>query len=322
MHITSCLFLNNDILKYERMWAIFYKNRNKSIELLILSYLEKRMNLERNDRYHYSNLQKGYEGEQLFDLMTKKLECNCYILNDLLLKVNNTTFQIDSIIITAETIYLYEVKNHKGDYYYEPDKFFKKPNTEIINPLHQLERCRSLLRQLLHKHGFNLPINASVIFINPAFTLYQASLNKPIIFPTQIKQHLNKLNAIPTTLNQNTQRLAEKLISLHIDDSHFTQLPSYDYDQLRKGINCGKCNSFSINVQASNCVCNECGYKELVATAVMRSVKEFRLLFPEQKITTNRIHEWCQVVHQKKKIRMILGSSFQMMGTGRWAYYE
>ena len=299
-----------------------YKTRNKSIELLILSNLEKRLNLEKNDRLHYSNLQKGYEGELLFDSMTKKLQCNCYILNDLLLKVNNTTFQIDTIIITAETIYLYEVKNYKGNYYYETDKFFKMPSTEIINPLYQLERSRSLLRQLLHKHGFNLPITASLIFINPAFTLYQAPLNKPIIFPTQLKQYLNKLNAIPTPLNQSHQRLAEKLISLHIDDSPFTQLPSYDYDQLQKGINCGKCNSFAINVQASNCVCRECGYKELVATAVMRGVKEFRLLFPEQKITTNKIHEWCQVVHPKKKIRVILGSSFQMRGTGRWAYYE
>lgn len=292
------------------------------MELLVLGYLEKRMNLEENDRNHYYNLQRGYEGELLFDSMTERLQGNCYILNDLLLKANNTTFQIDTLIITAETIYLYEIKNYKGDYYYEADKFFRKPKTEITNPLYQLERSRSLLRQLIHKYGFNLPIHASVTFVNPEFTLYQAPLDKPIIFPPQINRHLNRINAIPTPLNQRHQRLAEKLISLHMEDSPFSQLPSYDFDQLRKGITCCKCGSFNITVQTRNCNCMKCSYNEPVKDAIMRSVKEFKILFPDQKITTSKIHEWCQVVESQKRIRKILDQNFQMIGTRRWAYYK
>ncbi len=95
-------------------------------------------------------------------------------------KQNNTTFQIDSLIITSGTIYFFEIKNYESDYYYESDRFYKNPKTEITNPLHQLSRSELLLRQLIQSIGFNIPVSASVVFINPEFTLYQAPLNKPL----------------------------------------------------------------------------------------------------------------------------------------------
>ena len=63
-----------------------YKSRTESTELLILGSLNIRMNLSDKDRQHYFNLKKGYEGEVIFDSLTEKLQCECLILNDLLLK--------------------------------------------------------------------------------------------------------------------------------------------------------------------------------------------------------------------------------------------
>ena len=299
-----------------------YKPRTESDDLLIMKTLNTRMNLSSKDKQHYFNLKKGYEGEVVFDSFTEKLQCDCLILNDLLLKTNNTVIQIDSLIIFSETIYLFEVKNYEGDYYYESDRIYNKSQSEINNPLHQLSRSESLLRQLLHNLGFNPPIAASVVFINPEFTLYQTPLNKPFIFPTQINRYFKKLNTIPSNLNGESKMLADKLISLHIDHYPFIQLPAYDDDQLRKGITCLECDSFSISVEGQNCVCKECGYKEMVSTAVMRSVKEFILLFPNRKITTNVIHDWCKVVKSKKRIRIILKKNLTIVGVHRGSFYQ
>ena len=299
-----------------------YKSRTESAELLILKSLNTRMNLSEKNKQHYFNLKKGYKGEVLFDSLTESLHCECFILNDLLLTLNNSTFQIDSLIISSETIYLFEVKNYEGDYYYESDRLYKKPQSEINNPLNQLSRSESLLRQLLQNLGFNMPISASVVFINPEFTLYQTPLNKPFIFPTQINRYLKKLNTIPSKLNRRHRILADKLISLHMNDSPFKLLPSYDFDQLQKGITCAKCTSFSISVEGRKCVCKECGYEEVVATAVMRNVKEFKLLFPTRKMTTNVIHEWCKVVKSKKRIRRILEKNFKIVGVHQWSFNE
>ncbi len=225
----------------------------------------------------------------MFDALTEKLQFECLIVNDLLLKKNNTAFQIDSLIILSDTVYLFEIKNFDGDFYYESDRLFMKNKTEINNPLNQLNRCESLLRQLLQSLGFHSSINASVVFINPEFTLYQSPLNKPFIFPTQIQRFLHNLDKSPSKLNVKHKQLADKLIAQHITDSPFSQLPSYQFNQLRKGLTCGKCKSFSVSVRGAQCICPDCGYTEKAAASIMRSVQEFKLLFPEQKVTTNAI---------------------------------
>ncbi|WP_394140495.1 nuclease-related domain-containing protein [Cytobacillus oceanisediminis] len=299
-----------------------FKPRIESAELLILKSLNNRMGLSDKDTQHYLNLKKGYEGEVQFDLWTEGLQSECFILNDLLLQLNNTVFQIDSLIIFSEALYLFEVKNYEGDYYFESDRLYKKSKSEITNPLNQLSRSVSLLRQLLQSLGSDLPLYASIVFINSEFTLYQTPLNKPFIFPTQLKRIFKDLNAIPSRLNRKHKLLADKLISRHLEESPFKLLPTYNYGQLRKGITCVECTSFLILVDGKKCICKKCGHEEMVSTAVIRSVKEFKLLFPEQKITTSVIHEWCNVVKSKKRIRKALGQNYKKIGVRQWLYYE
>ncbi|MFD1739161.1 nuclease-related domain-containing protein [Bacillus salitolerans] len=298
-----------------------FKERTETLDLQILTYLSLRMNLSVKDSKHLFNLNKGYEGEVMFDRLTQNLKCECLIMNDLLLKTGNTMFQIDSFIITSDSIYLFEVKNYDGDYYYESDRLYKSPKSEILNPLIQLDRTESLLRQLLQDLGYKGSIHASVVFINPEFTLYQSPLNKPFIFRSQINRYLNELDATTSKLNQKHKVLAEKLLSLHIIDSPYKQLPSYEYEMVKKGITCVACQSFSVVVKGHNCVCQNCDFIELVEDAVMRSVKEFKLLFPQIKITTNVIHDWCEIVVSKTRIQRILEKNMKKMGDNRGAYY-
>jgi hypothetical protein len=307
---------------HERLWNMIYKPRTESNELLMLKFLNSRMTLSERDKQHYLNLKKGFEGEVQFDLLTEKLQCECLILNDLLLKFKNTTFQIDSLIIVPETIYFFEVKNLEGDYFYEQERLYLKPKSEMNNPLIQLNRSESLLRQLLHSLGFKISITASVVFINPEFTLYQAPLDKPFIFPTQVNRYLEKFNTIPSKLNGKHKILADKLVSLHMEDSPFKQIPAYNYGHLRKGFTCEKCTSFSIYVEGKKSICKDCGHVEILEDAVMRSVRELKLLFPNQKITTNVIHEWCGMVVSKRIIKYILDKNYKLIGIHQWAYFE
>ncbi|MGY3717735.1 NERD domain-containing protein [Sutcliffiella cohnii] len=302
---------------------MFYKFRTKPKDLKVLEVLNYRMNLTSKDRQHYLNLKRGYEGELIFDSFTEKLQCECLLLNDLLLEVNNTTFQIDTLLIMQEKICFYEVKYYEGDYFYESEKLFKKkPKLEVINPLDQLSRSETLLRQLIQSLGHKLPIVASVVFINPNFTLYQAPLNKPIIFPTQIKNYFSNLNTISSKLSARHKELADQLLAMHITDSPYQKLPIYKYEELLKGIICPKCHLNSMSVEKRTCVCRKCEYKEPVSNSIFRSVKEFKILFPNKKITTNKIHDWCQKAVSQKSIKHILSKNYQKVGTNRWTYYK
>jgi hypothetical protein len=235
------------------------KARSELLELKILRILNTRMDLSVNKQRYYLNLEKGFEGEVQFDLLTEKLNSDCFILNDLLLEISNTKFQIDSLIIYQETIYLFEVKNFEGDFCLEPDSFHTFSGKEIKNPLDQLKRSNSLLRQLIRNLGHNLPIEAYIVFINPEFTLYQVPKNLPFIFPTQLNRFLKKLNMKPSRLNNSHRKLADQLVFLNITESPFAQLLTYEYDQLKKRITCKVCSSFLMSIQGYEVVCNECG---------------------------------------------------------------
>lgn len=301
-----------------------YKKRMKSQELRTLSSLNARMDLSSKDKQHLAYLEKGYQGEVIFDQLTSKLQNGLYILNDLCLEHNKSFLQIDTLIISQQTIYPFEVKNYEGDYRYELGNFYPKlSKDEIKNPLDQLKRSKSLLRPILKNLGFQLPIEGYVTFVNPNSTLYQAPLNEPIIHPTQLNSLIKKLNDIPSKLTNRHKMLADQLISMHQTDSPYTRFPPYTYNGLKKGFICAGCHllmSFMENKQ--KLLCETCGYEEEIDSAVLRSVEELVLLFPEMKITTNRVYEWCSVIESKKQISRILKQNYTLIGFGQWAYYE
>ncbi len=281
------------------------------------------MNLSAEDEQYCFNLEKGYEGELKFDERLDELLLGRLVLNDLLLEHRNTLFQTDSLLISSGTNYLFEVKNYEGDFYVDGDRWYSMGGNEIKNPLLQLNRNESLLRQLLKALGCNIPVEAYLVFVNPEFHLYQAPLNQNIIFPTQLNRFLDKIKKQPSRLKNVHSTLAEQLLSLHLTDTPNFRLPDYHYDNLRKGIYCQRCCGF-YDQQNTRLYffCAKCGEKEDYETAVLRSVEEFKLLFPNDKITTNQIHEWSNFIKSKKTIRKVLLENFRTIGHGKYTYFE
>jgi len=71
-----------------------------------------------------------------------------------------------------------------------------------------------------------------------------------------------------------------------------------------------------------NVICEECGHEETVETVVLRNVDELKLLFPQEKITTPLLYDWCRIIHSKKIIRRILEKHYKLTGFNRWTYFE
>lgn len=304
------------------------KHRGESKELLLLKSLHTRSGLAEKELNYYANLEKGFEGEKYFDeKWLSHLSDDWIVLNDLLFEINNTIFQIDSAVFSNEAIHLFEVKNYEDDYYIEKDRWYSKSGKEIKNPLHQLDRNETQFRRLLQDFGYNTsktPITSHVVFVNPDFYLYQTPLKLPLIFPTQINRFMDNLYTKSTTKPRDSvMKLANQLISNQLKESPYTRVPEYKYEELKKGTICASCSSIihDVPISAKRIVCNKCGCIEEVDSAVLRSVKEFRMLFPERKITTNAIQEWCEIIKSKKTIRRILANNLTPQGRGNSTYY-
>jgi hypothetical protein len=300
---------------------MFLKYRFESLELRIMRYLFLRMKLTTKEVNRYFNLEKGYMGEQKFDVLLENLRSDWLILNDLLLESNNTIFQIDSLLLSENSIYLIEIKNYEGDFYIENEGWYTLAKKEIKNPLDQLKKNESLLRRLLQDLGISASIESYLIFVNPEFHLYDASINLPIIYPTQLNRYFKKLNEKPPFLENGQSKFSEKLMTLHLKDNPYSRVPVYSYDQLKKGSYCFSCHSFDVELQGDMMVCKNCNCHEDVESAILRIVEEITILFKDQKITTNVVKEWCGIIGSKKTIRRVLMKNFTLVGSKRGCYF-
>ncbi|WP_187118819.1 nuclease-related domain-containing protein [Bacillus marasmi] len=298
------------------------KQRPVPTALTYMRSLNARIELTDKQKLYCSTLEKGYTGEPLFDqLLLSNLTLNCLVLNDVLLESNNNEFQIDTFIITQTTLYQLDVKNMEGDYYLEDNKWYTFPKNDIKNPMIQLERSETLIRQLKRELGFQLEIKPLLIFVNPGFQLYHAPPSMPIIFPSQLYRFMKKLNNLPAHLTEKHYNFAEKLLSLHLPVSKNMKIPAYTWESTGKGMLCGTCFSLDTVVVENKLVCRRCGGIHELDAAVIRNIEELKFLFPDLRITTKLVQEWCGVGISKKTIRRILMKNYQNLGHGKSSHF-
>ncbi|MCM3567531.1 nuclease-related domain-containing protein [Neobacillus mesonae] len=295
--------------------------RTAAKNLLVLRSLNARMTLAEQDYWNYIGQEKGFEGELQFDLLTDNLQNQCIVLKGLLLEIGGNEFQIDTVMIFQDTIHLYDVKNYKGEYYYESGKLYRANGNIAKDLLSQLQRCESLFIKLLQELGFDFRVEARLVFIHPEFTLMQAPKEYPIVYPTQVKNYVQTLNFIPARLTKSHEILVQQLLSMHKSVSSHMRMPFYAYENLIKGMLCKLCFSLETYVDGNWLVCRKCGHKEPLEAAVVRNVQELLLLFPGMKITTNGVHEWCGMVLSKKTIRRILLKYYRSVGKTKVRYF-
>lgn len=299
------------------------KEREPSVQLETMLSLSKRSDLLNPQTNAIKQMVKGCEGECQFDIIMRELMCECLILNDLVLKINGQTCQIDTLFISSKGVSIYEVKNYEGEFLYQENKLkIRTLNKEISNPLHQLNRTTMLFRQLMEEQRVSFQLQSYIVFINNQFTLFQAPVNDQFILPTMLPIHVKKLNSERGGLNKSHYRFAETLKQLHLEDTTFMTLPDYSFESLTKGAFCENCSVEFARLKGRTCECPDCGQKELAQDVILRQISEFKLLFPNNKLMTRTIYEWCGKLFSEKSIRIALSKRYTLKGQSNASYYE
>ncbi|WP_018931111.1 nuclease-related domain-containing protein [Gracilibacillus lacisalsi] len=296
------------------------KTRLKPRELVLFEYLKRRRSLSKEEIKKYRRLDRGYQGEVLFDQYLERLSSNFLLLKDLWLSHHNRAFQLDHILLFHNTLYMFEIKNYPGEFYFQNEQLYLNSGEEIDNPLIQLRRSKSLLRQLLQQLEWDIPVVAAVVFINPECSLFQTPRNSNIILPTQINRYLRQFeNEVP--LNPMMHHVMNHLESIQLEHSPYEQLPTYHYNDLKKGIPCTSCDFFMTIVEGKKCRCQNCGQSEFVQTAIISNVEEFMFLFPDERVTSEQIYDWCRLPISLERIRYHLKKHLKSKGIKKGTYY-
>lgn len=299
---------------------MYLNKRKKPTELLLFEYLLNRKTLTQQELLTYKNLWRGYQGEVLFDSYLEELSCDSIVLRDVWLSKNNRIFQLDHLLFYKDCIYMFEVKNYSGDFYYENEKLYKETGQEIDDPLIQLKRSESLLRQLLKSLGYHYHLESKVVFINSECTIYQAPRNTNILLPTQINRYFKQFQP-HVSLNHKFPQLAKKLTSIQLKQSPYRNIINYNYSQLKKGIPYILCRQFLNVVKGKQTFCHSCNNREFVNDSVLRNLKEYMLLFPKERITIEKMQEWCNLPISNQRMRYILKKYLSLEGNTKGAYY-
>ncbi|SFM46959.1 Nuclease-related domain-containing protein [Gracilibacillus orientalis] len=295
------------------------KQRQKPYELQIYEALLYRKVFSSEEMRKYRILQKGYEGELQFDRCVENLPGEYLRLRDLWLPHRYKFFQIDYGLIINNTFFLYELKNYKGEFFYENDKLYLTSGKEIDDPLTQLARADSLLHQLLQELDIHIPIQSAVIFVNPEFTLLQAPRKSNIILPSQLNRYLQQLYT-DSRVDPICYKIAKKLKQVALPQSPFQQLPDFSFTELKKGLRCQSCRQLETKIDGKMCVCDHCGEKEQSQSAILRNMEELQFLFPQLKLTTAVAQTWMGI-ESKKRILYVLNKYFYKKGKKKGSYY-
>lgn len=302
------------------------KVRKKSDLLKGLEILNSRIEMTTDIKKSYTALKSGLDGEEIYDRLIEETNIGGdgrIVLNDLLLSINGSTIQIDSLVLTAEMIYLFEIKNYRGSYIHDSDQFRKVDGFGIPNPKNQLNKAITLMGQLFKQWKVATPLAGAVVFVNQSFTLYGSLPDEQMVLPSQLTSYFSALNNQKNKIPHHIRMLANRLIEQHKDEAPYQkQLPVYSWDKLKKGLTCGSCKSFNLKLTQRSCFCKECLRRATRKENFLSNIEDLKLLYPQEKLTTRLVYEWLGGKVSKDTIKNSLLETYSRNGNTKAAYYE
>lgn len=166
-------------------------------------------------------LESGICGETMVSGILDLLPRDYEVLENVSIQFGERQAEIDFLILSEYGVWIIEVKNYKGYIYgdvkdskWRQEKISSGGNTyssEIKNPVKQVNRQLSILKQKLKENGINAYINVAVIFPSASELYVNAdnvySSNSDLIdnIKSNKKVYFSQkdLNEIKTILNQN-----------------------------------------------------------------------------------------------------------------------
>lgn len=125
--------------------------------------MKKRRPFSKDEQTHYQGLKRGYQGECLFDQYAA--EINGYLKNlpanylvDLTLKHSRIT-QIDSLFVTDQTLYLFEIKNYSSDIDWDGELWQLDSGYKLNDdPIVQVSRSVSVIKNILQELNYDISV--------------------------------------------------------------------------------------------------------------------------------------------------------------------
>ncbi|MBF0754614.1 NERD domain-containing protein [Jeotgalicoccus nanhaiensis] len=267
---------------------MFLNKRLMSPEFLYYKALEKRTELDFEERRNLYNIQKGFDGECLYDKILDEIgHESVYILRNLYLKAGKSITQFDSIVISMDRVAVNEIKNYSGDYHYENNTWYRNGKQLKDNAHIQLSRAKGKIIQLRDEAGLHFNVEGAVIFTGDDFRLTTESdyIWSETVIRNQLRNYFRQFK--DDRISDKAKSIVRHIKNAIAENPYFEE--KADLSRLQRGLYCGKCESFDLRKGRFQFACASCGAIESNETHLLRAMSDHKFLFYNQPITKQSI---------------------------------
>lgn len=293
--------------------------RKPDIELLFFRALNHRSTLSTKDEAKLNRLEKGYTGELIYDKIYDQVINHLYTFRNIYLKIEDTTLQIDSLIVTDYGLIVHEIKNFQGLYEIINNKWTIRQSPLSNDPIIQLKRTTNKLHSLNYTLQENMSILGKLVFPNIEFNIesHDKEILEQIIIRSQLRRYFHELKGFTSTEKANfyVNYIAENII----ENPFFNR--KVNITDVKKGVYCLKCNSFNMKKLQFHFKCQDCQCMDTIQTHILRTLSDYNALFYKEPITLSRLYEFIDGSVSKRSLIRVLSKYCTKTDLGRGSTY-
>jgi Zn finger protein HypA/HybF involved in hydrogenase expression len=194
--------------------------------------------------------------------------------------------QIDSLLISKNRIFTFEIKNYNQDLIYG-DTDWQFLNGDIFRtPMAQISRQNHELKVMLKDSPQYVDVFSCIVFINLNQTIYNLPSGKNILVRSNLSKFLQRNIG---ENNYNYEELVKHLESRKVHTSMYDSYAKIDFNELKPGVYCPKCYQELFRENKNRYVCKKCEKSFDILTMTKRLIEEMKILNPEWPINTRII---------------------------------
>lgn len=259
--------------------------------------LESRKILSKDERNNLLTYYNGKEGERYFKLFLNTIPNICYIYDFEF--GNQHHVQIDYLVATDNTLFLFEIKHYRDEWHFEQDFFKNSYGITTKSPIKQTQFMKSELEKLLYQNGIHINIQPYIIFTNPHFIpVGNWPHDQNIIY-------FNQLNQIKDILLSQSSKFNPALLNFllqhkKIHSTYYQKEITPYFDISLAGIKCPRCRKMNtINIVESKIYynCTYCHCKIKSEKIILYNLKELYYL-KRDGFTFDEAIQWCYPVKE------------------------
>src|SRR5699024_11099742 len=235
-------------------------------------------------------------------------------------------FECDFLLITRYKVYVFEIKNYRGEFVYKEG--FVKINDiqKNFNPIHQTRRNYRNVQEIVSEINPNIQVEGATIFtgINNAVFMESEVSDIKIIPRSYLKWYIDQIikeEQENRRLITNQEAILAQLIHYEIKNSFLPEAISKEkMATAKRGICCAKCNSYHVKVNRFNIECR-CGYKEDREIATLRAIYDYAVLNHDKRLTINHLLHFIDHQVSRTYLLNLLNQYFSAVKKSSESYY-